>query len=460
MGGRAGFLETGSRAAYTTTSDTPRRLAPSPPRDMAQNSAKEEAAAKKEADETASEETASEEKQNAAEAPAATNGHPDGEAAEAESASGEASAGEQEEAPSLEEIQAASEVPSEPVTLELEFPTYPGDRFTHDELDLGDEQVVEMYRNMLLQRRFEERCRQQYQQQNISGFLHLYIGQEAVSTGTVAAIRHGEDSVITAYRDHGLALAMGLDPGECMAELFGKETGVTNGKGGSMHFFGREERFFGGHGIVGAGVPLAAGLAFAHQYRGDEEICVGFFGDGAVQQGAFHEALNLAGLYDLPAVFICENNQYGMGTHIERAAANPNLYQQAAAYDMPGAVANGQDVFSVNRAVQDHVKMAREGQPSLLEVRTYRYQGHSISDPANYRAEGELEAQQKSDAIIRLKKYLLDKDLADDDALEEMDEEVKQEVLDAIEFAEESDLPDEKALYENVYAREDYPFVR
>jgi pyruvate dehydrogenase E1 component alpha subunit len=149
-----------------------------------------------------------------------------------------------------------------------------------------------------------------------------------------------------------------------------------------------------------------------------------------------------------------------MGTHIERAAANPNLYQQAAAYDMPGAVANGQDVFSVNRAVQDHVKMAREGQPSLLEVRTYRYQGHSISDPANYRAEGELEAQQKSDAIIRLKKYLLDKDLADDDALEEMDEEVKQEVLDAIEFAEESDLPDEKALYENVYAREDYPFVR
>jgi len=426
---------------------------------MAQNSAKEEAAAKKEADETASE-TASEEKQDAAEAPAATNGHPDGEAAEAESASGEASAGEQEEAPSLEEIQAASEVPSEPVTLELEFPTYPGDRFTHDELDLGDEQVVEMYRNMLLQRRFEERCRQQYQQQNISGFLHLYIGQEAVSTGAVAAIRHGEDSVITAYRDHGLALAMGLDPGECMAELFGKETGVTNGKGGSMHFFGREERFFGGHGIVGAGVPLAAGLAFAHQYRGDEEICVGFFGDGAVQQGAFHEALNLAGLYDLPAVFICENNQYGMGTHIERAAANPNLYQQAAAYDMPGAVANGQDVFSVNRAVQDHVKMAREGQPSLLEVRTYRYQGHSISDPANYRAEGELEAQQKSDAIIRLKKYLLDKDLADDDALEEMDEEVKQEVLDAIEFAEESDLPDEKALYENVYAREDYPFVR
>ena len=450
MGGRAGFLETGSRAAYTTTSDTPRRLAPSPPRDMAQNSAKEEAAAKKEA-----EETASEEKQDAAEAPAATNGHPDGEA-DVAAEDGE----QQEEAPSLEEIQAASEVPSEPVTLELEFPTYPGDRFTHDELDLGDEQVVEMYRNMLLQRRFEERCRQQYQQQNISGFLHLYIGQEAVSTGAVAAIRHGEDSVITAYRDHGLALAMGLDPGECMAELFGKETGVTNGKGGSMHFFGREERFFGGHGIVGAGVPLAAGLAFAHQYRGDEEICVGFFGDGAVQQGAFHEALNLAGLYDLPAVFICENNQYGMGTHIERAAANPNLYQQAAAYDMPGAVANGQDVFSVNRAVQDHVKMAREGQPSLLEVRTYRYQGHSISDPANYRAEGELEAQQKSDAIIRLKKYLLDKDLADDDALEEMDEEVKQEVLDAIEFAEESDLPDEKALYENVYAREDYPFVR
>jgi len=426
---------------------------------MAQNSAKEEAAAKKEADETASEETASEEKQDAAEAPAATNGHPDGEAAEAESASGEASAGEQEEAPSLEEIQAASEVPSEPVTLELEFPTYPGDRFTHDELDLGDEQVVEMYRNMLLQRRFEERCRQQYQQQNISGFLHLYIGQEAVSTGAVAAIRHGEDSVITAYRDHGLALAMGLDPGECMAELFGKETGVSKGKGGSMHFFDAERRMFGGHGIVGAGVPLGAGIAFAHKYRGDDEICLCFFGDGAVNQGAFHEAANLAGLYDLPVVLICENNQYGMGTHIDRAMAESKVYRHAVSYDMPGGVANGMDVFSVNKAVRDHVEMAREGQPSLLELKTYRYQGHSISDPAKYRAEGELEGQQEQDAIARLHKYMLDEDLASEDTLDEIDDEVKQETKDAIEFAEESDLPDEEAIYDDVYSEDDYPFL-
>ena len=360
--------------------------------------------------------------------------------------------------PAPEDVEAASEVPDESVQLDLEFQTYAAGAFDHEDLDLDDEQVVDMYENMLLQRRFEERCRQQYQQQNISGFLHLYIGQEAVSTGSVTAIRLGEDSVITAYRDHGLGLAMGLDPGACMAELFGKKTGVTKGKGGSMHFFDREQRFFGGHGIVGAGVPLGAGIAFAHKYRGEDNVCLCFFGDGAVQQGAFHEALNLAGLYDLPAVFICENNQYGMGTHIERAAANPDLYQQAAGYDMPGAVANGMDVFSVNAAVQEHVAMAREGQPSLLEVRTYRYQGHSISDPANYRAEGELEAQQANDPIIRLKKYLLDEGLSDDDALDEIDEEIKQEVLDAIEFAEESDLPDESALYENVYA-EEYPFL-
>ncbi|PSQ78537.1 MAG: pyruvate dehydrogenase (acetyl-transferring) E1 component subunit alpha [Bacteroidetes bacterium QH_8_67_23] len=392
---------------------------------------------------------------NAEEAEAAADDVED-KASDEREAAGE---GEDDDVPAPEEVKAASEVPGEPVTQELEFPTYPAESFTHDELGFEEDEVLAMYQNMLLQRRFEERCRQQYQQQNISGFLHLYIGQEAVSTGSVNAIRHGEDSVITAYRDHGLGLAMGLDPGACMAELFGKATGTTNGKGGSMHFFDREKRFFGGHGIVGAGVPLGAGIAFAHQYRGDEEVCLCFFGDGAVQQGAFHEAMNLAGLYDLPVVMICENNQYGMGTHIERAAANPDLYQHAHSYDLPGAVANGQDVFSVNKAVSDHVEMAREGQPSLLEVRTYRYQGHSISDPANYRAEGELEAQQANDAIIRLKKYILDEDLSDDDTLDEMDEEARQTVLDAIEFAEESDLPDESALYENVYAEEDYPFL-
>ena len=352
----------------------------------------------------------------------------------------------------------AVEVP-ETITYELSFETYPADVYGHDELGLTDEDVRAMYRNMLLQRRFEERCRQMYQRQKIAGFLHLYIGQEAVSTGAVAAIRLGEDSVITAYRDHGIALAMEMDPKACMAELFGKIDGTSRGKGGSMHFFSREKRMFGGHGIVGAHIPVSTGIAFAHKYRDEDNVCLCFFGDGAVHQGAFHEAANLAGLYDLPLIFICENNQYAMGTSVERAAAEPDLYKQAVPYGMPGALVNGMDVFSVTKALQDHVAMAREGQPSLLEIRTYRYQGHSISDPAKYRAEGELEERKNQDPILRLKKHLLDHDLATNDELDGVDEEVKQEVLDAIEFAENSPFPDEETIYEDIYTQEDYPFL-
>ena len=361
--------------------------------------------------------------------------------------------GKQQEAPSD-----YAKVPAE-TKLEVEFNRFPADSYTHDELGLDDDRVVEMYRNMMLQRRFEERSRQMYQRQKISGFLHLYIGQEAVSTGSVAAIRLGEDSVITAYRDHGTALAMGVDPNACMAELFGKATGCSRGKGGSMHFFSREKGMFGGHGIVGAGIPLGVGIAFAHKYRGTDNVCLCFFGDGAVNQGAFHEAANLASLYDLPVILICENNQYGMGTHIDRAMAESNVYRHAVSYDMPGGVVNGMDVFSVTKAMQEHVQMAREGQPSLLEVRTYRYQGHSISDPAKYRAEGELEAYQGNDSIIRLKKYIRDNELAEGDELEAIDEEATQEVKDAVEFAENSDLPSEEAIYEDVYSQEDYPFM-
>ena len=347
----------------------------------------------------------------------------------------------------------------ETITEELTFETYPADTYSHDELGLSDEDVRAMYRNMMLQRRFEERCRQMYQRQKISGFLHLYIGQEAVSTGSVAAIRLGEDSVITAYRDHGIGLAMGMDPNRSMAELFGKIDGTSRGKGGSMHFFSKEQRMFGGHGIVGAHIPVATGIAFAHKYRDEDNVCLCFFGDGAIHQGAFHEAANLAGLYDLPVIFICENNQYAMGTAVERAAAEPDLYKQAVPYGMPSALANGMDVFSVTKAMQEHVALAREGRPSLLEIRTYRYQGHSISDPAKYRAEGELEERKNQDPIIRLKKYLLDHDLASNDDLDQVDEEVKQEVLDAIEFAENSPFPDEETIYEDVYTQEDYPFL-
>lgn len=339
------------------------------------------------------------------------------------------------------------------------FNTYPADRFTHDELGFSEEQVVEMYRNMLLQRRFEERCRQMYQQQKISGFLHLYIGQEAVSTGSVAAIRLGEDTIITAYRDHGIGLAMGMTPEECMAELFGKKDGCSKGKGGSMHFFDAEKRMYGGHGIVGAQVPLGAGIAFANKYRGEDTVCLCYFGDGAINQGAFHEAANLAGIYDLPLVLIVENNQYGMGTAVDRVSAEPDLYKRASAYDIPGAIASGMDVFSVAKAVHEHAEMARNGQPSLLEVRTYRYQGHSISDPAKYRAEGELDDRKSEDAIVRLQRYLTEHNMASNDDLEAIDEEVKQVVLDAIDFAENSPEPDASAIYDDVYVQQDYPFL-
>jgi len=351
------------------------------------------------------------------------------------------------------------DIPDDPITETVEYNTYPADRFSHDELDLADDDLMPMLRNMLLQRRFEERCRQMYQRQKISGFLHLYIGQEAVSTGSVYGIRLGEDSVITAYRDHGIGLAMGMDPGVCMAELFGKKDGCSRGKGGSMHFFDASKRMFGGHAIVGAHLPLGAGVAFAHKYRGEDNVCLCFFGDGAMAQGAYREALNLAGIYDLPIVFICENNQYAMGTAVDRVQAEPDLFKHGRSFDMPCSLASGMDVFSVNRAVKDHVALARDGQPSMLEIRTYRYQGHSISDPAKYRQEGELDARKSEDAIVRLEQYIVNQGVATDSEIETLDEEIKQEVLDAIEFAENSDFPDDDAIYDHVYAQKDYPFI-
>jgi len=352
------------------------------------------------------------------------------------------------------------EIPEGPVQETISYETYPSDRYTHDELGFGDADVVEMLRNMLLQRRFEERCRQMYQQQKISGFLHLYIGQEAVSTGSVNAIRLGEDAIITAYRDHGMGLAMGMDPGACMAELFGKKDGCSKGKGGSMHFFDKSRKMMGGHAIVGAHLPLATGIAFANKYRGEDNVCLCFFGDGAMAQGAYREALNLAGIYDLPVVFICENNQYAMGTAVDRVQAQPDLFKHGTSFDMPCSLASGMDVFSVNKAVRDHVEMAREGQPSMLEIRTYRYQGHSISDPAKYRAEGELDARKSEDTIVRLERYLQEHGILSESEIEEIDDELKQTVLDAIDFADESPFPDEDALYDDIYVQDDYPFIQ
>ena len=298
-----------------------------------------------------------------------------------------------------------------------------------------------------------------YGKQKIAGFLHLYIGQEAVSTGAINAIEVGKDSVITAYRDHGLGLALGMTPNECMAELFGKRTGSSKGKGGSMHYFKKEVNMYGGHGIVGGHIAVGVGIAFAHQYKQDGGVCLTFFGDGAVGQGSFHEAANLASLYQVPVILIVENNQYAMGTATHRAFAQPEFHRYAVSYGMPSSLANGMDVFSVYKAISDHVKMARENKPSILEVRTYRYRGHSMSDPANYRTKEELDEKRNEDPIIRLKSYILEHEMSTNEELDQVDEEVKKLVLESVEFSENSDFPEIDSIYEDVYTQEDYPFL-
>ena len=352
-----------------------------------------------------------------------------------------------------------SSVSPESIEFTVSFRSYPGDRFTHSDLGLSVQDLRDMYRNMLLQRRFEERSAQMYGKQKIAGFLHLYIGQEAISTGSAYALKVGLDSVIAAYRDHGLGLALGMSSNECMAELFGRQDGCSKGKGGSMHFFSREKRFFGGHGIVGAHIPVSTGIAFAHQYKNDGGVCVCYLGDGAVWQGSFHEALNLASLYKLPVVFVIENNQYAMGTSVDRAAADPDLYKQGLSYAMPGSLVDGMDVFSVCKAMQDHVEEARNGQPSLVEIRTYRYRGHSMSDPSKYRTKAELDAKKNEDPILRLKSYLLEQELFTIETLDVIDENIKSEVMDSVEFAENSPLPPLEAIYEDVYTQKDFPFL-
>ena len=315
-----------------------------------------------------------------------------------------------------------------------------------------------MYRSMLVQRRFEERAAQMYGRQKIAGFLHLYIGQEAVSTGTIEAIRD-TDPIITAYRDHGLALARGMSLESGMAELFGKIDGCSRGKGGSMHFFDVEHHFYGGHGIVGGQIPVGVGMAFALKYQETGGCALAFFGDGAINQGAFHEAANLAALYKLPVLLIVENNEYAMGTAVHRSTAEPNLYKQAYGYGMTGALVDGMDLLEVYGAIKELADEAREGQPALVEIRTYRYRGHSMSDPQKYRTKEELESKKNEDPILRVKQYLLENELATIEALDAIDEEVKSSVKEAVAFAESSPLPPLETMYENVYAQEDYPFL-
>ena len=310
----------------------------------------------------------------------------------------------------------------------------------------------ELLRSMLLQRRFEERCAEAYALGKIGGFCHLYIGQEATGTGAISVLRP-DDYIITTYRDHGQALARGMSPRAIMAELFGRIDGVARGKGGSMHLFDRNVNFLGGHGIVGGHVPIATGVGFAIKYRGGDQVCVCFMGESVVNTGAFHEALNMAALWKLPVVFIIENNRYGMGTALERASSIHDIYNRAASYDMPRGVVDGMDVIKVRAAVQEAVDRARtESLPTLLEVRTYRFMGHSMSDAVSgtYRTKEELEEHVKRDPIIILRTQMQQEGLLTDDDFTKLDEEVKAIVQDAWDSADQSPEPPVEALFEDV----------
>jgi pyruvate dehydrogenase E1 component alpha subunit len=311
---------------------------------------------------------------------------------------------------------------------------------------------VEMLWLMLLIRRFEERASQQYQAQKIGGFCHLYIGQEAVVTGALAAIRF-DDYIITAYRDHAHALARGTSANACMAELFGKDTGCSRGLGGSMHFFDKERHMYGGHAIVGAHVPLACGLAFACKYRNEDRVTLCFFGDGAINQGAFHEALNLAALFKLPVIFICENNLFAMGTSVERSTSLKQIVDRAEGYDIPGCVVDGMNFRHVRDTLSEVVTSIRKDpHPAFVEVRTYRYRGHSMSDPASYRTKEQLEKYRLDDPITRLRAQLTREGKLTNEKFDELDKEAKDTALAAVKFAEQSSEPPLEKLYDYTYA--------
>lgn len=312
---------------------------------------------------------------------------------------------------------------------------------------------------MLLIRRFEERAGVLYGQQKIRGFLHLYIGEEAIAAGTVTALKD-EDPVLTAYRDHGMALARGISAKACMAELFGKSTGCSKGRGGSMHFFSKEHYFFGGHAIVGAHIPIGAGIAFAEKYRESGNICVCLFGDGAVRQGSFHETLNMAMTWKLPVVFVCENNKYAMGTSVERISNVHDLYKLGAAYDIPSDQVDGMHCEDIYDAISDAADHVRKGNgPRFLEIKSYRYKGHSISDPAKYRTREEVEEYKKQDAIEHIKRIITKKKYAKKADLEKIEEKVKQTIDEAVKFADESPFPEASELYDYNYVEDDYPFI-
>jgi len=313
------------------------------------------------------------------------------------------------------------------------------------------EELLAFYREMLLIRRFEERAGQLYGLGLIGGFCHLYIGQEAVAVGLQSALEVGKDSVITGYRDHGHMLAYGIDPKVIMAELTGREAGISRGKGGSMHMFSTEHRFYGGHGIVGAQVSLGTGLAFGHKYSGDGGVAMAYFGDGASNQGQVSESFNMAELWKLPIIFVIENNQYAMGTSVNRSSSEDQLYRRGESFRIPGLQVDGMDVLAVRGAANVAVEWVRSGKgPILLELKTYRYRGHSMSDPAKYRSREEVQAvREKSDAIELVKKDL-EKLGVGEDVLKDLDKEIRKIVTDAADFAETSPEPPASDLYTDV----------
>lgn len=319
-------------------------------------------------------------------------------------------------------------------------------------MPLSKQDKIDILREMILMRKFEERAQEMYEARNIGGFLHLYIGQEAVASGFTHPIEP-KDYIIGAYREHGQALARCAEPKRIMAELFGKRDGLSGGRGGSMHLFSRERRFLGGTAIVGAGLPIALGVGFGIKYREEGAVCLCFFGDGAINEGAFHESLNLASLWNLPILFICENNRYGMGTAVERASSVPNLFRRAQCYGIEVETVDGMDVLSVIELAERCVSRIRaDSRPIFVEAITYRYRGHSIADPGHYRTRDEIELWRRRDPITVFSGILMSEGCISRDEMETMDSECARIVDDAVEFAKASAFPGPETLYDHVYA--------
>ena len=324
---------------------------------------------------------------------------------------------------------------------------------------LEPQDYVEWYKDMLLMRKFEEKCGQLYIQQKFGGFCHLYIGQEAILAGMAAAI-DPTDRMITAYRDHAHPLIIGTDPKKVMAELYGKNTGTSKGKGGSMHMFDKERNLFGGHGIVGGQIGLGAGIAFADRYNNEKRATICFMGDGAARQGILHETFNMAMVWKLPVVFIIENNQYAMGTSVERTTNVHDMSKMGASYEMPSESVDGMSPEAVHKAILKAADRAKAGEgPTLLDIRTYRFKGHSMSDPQKYRTKEEVEQYKSQDPIQTTLTKIKENKWATEDEIKDIQKAVAKIVEDSVKFAEESPLPDASELYEDVYIQEDYPFI-